>query len=96
MFFGRHTAHRIKTALDLHGINQNSSLGRLIFIITKLSTFLIPIYFAYSRFDSFEFTFINILKFIGWFVLAHLIYEGLILTILTMFLIRIKDSDYRD
>lgn len=92
MFFGTHTAHRIKTALDLYNIDSSSFLGKQIFFTIRLSALVIPIFFAYSRFEPFEFNLTNILKFVGWFILAHLVYEGLIVQIIILALIRIKDN----
>lgn len=90
MFFGTHTSHRIKSVLDLYGIGSYSGTGKFLLFITKLSASLIPLYFAYAMFDDFEFSFWNILKFIGWFMVAHIIYESVIISFIAIFLIRKK------
>lgn len=92
MFFGSQTAYRIRTALDLYDVGSSSLLGKQIFSAVKLSALVIPIYFAYSRFEPFEFNLNNLLKFIGWFILAHLVYEGLIIQIIILVLIRRKND----
>ena len=73
MFFGSNTTHRIRTVLDLYDIGCYSPIGKLLLFLLKLSAFVIPISFVYSRFEEFELW--NIFKFIGWFLLAYLIYE---------------------
>lgn len=91
MFFGKQTTHRIKTVLDLYGIGCYSSTGKSLLFLLKLSAIIIPFTFAFLRFEVFEISFLNILKFLGWFFLAHFIYEGVILSILLGILIRIKN-----
>ncbi|KFF75997.1 hypothetical protein HX13_01180 [Chryseobacterium sp. P1-3] len=92
MFFGTNTAHRIKTALDLYGIGCYSPIGKFLLFFLKLSALIIPVIFAYSRFEEFEFGLWNILKFIGWFLLAHLIYENFVVNFIAGILIRKKQG----
>lgn len=92
MFFGTSTTHRIKTTLDLYGIGCYSLIGKFSLFFLKLSAFIIPITFAYSRFEEFEFGLWNILKFIGWFLLAHFIYENFVVNFIIGILIRKKQD----
>ena len=90
MFIGKQTPYRIKTVLDLYGIGSYSTAGKAIMLLLKLLMFAVPFYFAYSMFDDFEFSFLNILKFIGWFILAHFLLETLFFGFVTGFMIRKK------
>lgn len=92
MFFGSNTSHRIRTVLDLYSIGCYSPIGKFLLFLLKLSALIIPIIFAYSRFEGFEFELWNILKFIGWFLLAHFIYENFVVNLITGILIRRKQD----
>jgi hypothetical protein len=48
-------------------------LKGILVIIFNLSLLFLPLYFAYSQFSEFSFTFINCIKLFGWFSLAHII-----------------------
>lgn len=90
MFFGTNTTKRIKTVFDLYGIDSYSLIGKFSLSLLKLSAIVIPIIFAYSRIE--EFGLWNILKFIGWFLLAHFIYENFVVNFIAGILIRKKQN----
>lgn len=90
MYFGTHTKHRIKVVLDLYYIGCYSLLGKTILFLLQIAMFILPFLFALSRFQNFEFSFLNCLKFIGWFILSHLILE-MITNFIVVFLIRKKE-----
>lgn len=90
MFFGTNTTKRIKTVFDLYGIDSYSLTGKFSLSLLKLSAIVIPVIFAYSRFE--EFGLWNSLKFIGWFLLAHFIYENFVVNFIAGILIRKKQE----
>jgi len=89
MFFGTHTLHRIKSTLNLYHILPFSFFSKFLILGIRIIMITLPLFFAYSKFNEFEFTIMNCLKFLGWFWLAHLILESII-NLVVMTIIRIK------
>lgn len=67
------TNERFKNVLNNYLGWDYPLLKWVLTIVFNISLFFIPLYFAYSRFSEFSFTFLNCLKFFGWFSLSYII-----------------------